>query len=167
MISKSISVVLGILSLLALALPTGVVSQTAQAQSLGSDIANDVLDNIDQDSSANDNVLVNEDEFGDDTQVAVPITDQEQTAANLAANLDVEIESIQPTPTTPTPTPTEPPEEEDAFFCFPVMNIACFESLAECQEAAERIGGECRGFETLPEGALLCTFEEGQIICQV
>ena len=73
---------------------------------------------INQDSTTTDSATVNpnqEDqtvdqggfnEFEDDTniQVAVPISDQDQTAENRAANLDLEIVRIQqPPPTTPPP----------------------------------------------------------------
>lgn len=49
---------------------------------------------IAQDSSADDNVQVNENEFGDqtNTQVAVPITDIDQTAENRGANIDIDEE---------------------------------------------------------------------------
>ena len=129
---------------------------------------------IRQNSSINNVDLSNNVQFGDDTntQIAVPIIDQDQRAANLAeqrtANLDIEIETIQPTPTTRTPTPTEPPEEEDAFFCLAgeVGGFACFESLAECQELATGSEDQCQRFETLPEGADLCRFEDDVLICE-
>jgi hypothetical protein len=131
-------------------------------------IDQDNINEVDQDSSANDNILVTENEFGDDTnvQVAVPIVDQDQTAENRAANIDLEILTEQQPPT-PTPTPPDDgvlPPEEDAFFCFTGegQQILCFESLGECQDALDILGltgVECEGFETLPEGADICTVE--------
>jgi hypothetical protein len=124
-----------------------------------------------QNSSINNVDLSNNVAFGDDTntQITVPIIDQDQRAANLAeqraANLDIEIP-----PTTPTPPDDEvpPPGEEDAFFCLAgeVGGFACFESLAECQELATGTEDRCQRFETLPEGADLCRFEDDVLICE-
>ena len=66
---------------------------TATAEATGI-IDQDNVNAIEQDSSANDNILANVNEFGDDenTQVAVPIIDQDQTAENRAVNLDLDEE---------------------------------------------------------------------------
>jgi hypothetical protein len=76
-------------------------STTADAESIATATAEatGIIDQdnaaaIEQDSSANDNVLANVNEFGDDeaTQVAVPIIDQDQTAENRAVNLDLDLD---------------------------------------------------------------------------
>jgi hypothetical protein len=105
-----------------------------------------------QNSSINDVDLSNNVAFGDDTntQISVPIIDQDQRAANLAeqraANLDVDIVRVQQ----PTPTPTtQPPEEEEQppagtcdpsttdCFCFRDVagNVFCFFTDTECNLA--------------------------------
>jgi hypothetical protein len=110
-----------------------------------------------QNSSINDVDLSNNVAFGDDTntQIAVPIIDQDQRAANLAeqraANLDLDIVRVQQ----PTPTPTtQPPEEEEQppeeqppagncdpsttdCFCFRDVagNVFCFFTHTECDLA--------------------------------
>jgi hypothetical protein len=68
-----------------------IATATAEATGL---IDQDNVAAVEQDSSANDNVLANVNEFGDDenTQVAVPIIDQDQTAENRAVNLDFDDE---------------------------------------------------------------------------
>ena len=107
------------------------------------------------------NVLDNDNTVGDDTEVSVPITDIDQTDVNLGLSeaLDVTIER--------TLSPQEEPEE-DAFFCLAgeVGGFACFESLAECQELATGSEDRCLRFETLPEGADLCRFEDDVLICE-
>ena len=70
---------------------------TADADSIASAVATATgtqtnTATVDQDSSADDNVQVNENEFGDDTLVAVPISDIDQTAENRAINLDLDDE---------------------------------------------------------------------------
>jgi hypothetical protein len=68
-----------------------IATATAEATGL---IDQDNVAAVEQDSSANDNVLANVNEFGDDenTQVAVPIIDQDQTAENRGINLDIDDE---------------------------------------------------------------------------
>jgi hypothetical protein len=119
---------------------------------------------IRQNSSINDVDLSNNVAFGDDTntQIAVPIIDQDQRAANLAeqraANLDLDIVRVQQ----PTPTPTtQPPEEEEEqppagtcdpsttdCFCFAIVGEPtaprCFDTELECIIA--------RGNEVPPPG---------------
>jgi hypothetical protein len=129
------------------------IAQEEDEENLASGTVSNVLDNVN----------IAEDDTS--TEVSVPITDQDQTAANLAANLDIETP-----PTTPTPPDDEvpPPGEEDAFFCLAgeVGGFACFESLAECQELATGTEDRCQRFETLPEGADLCRFEDDVLICE-
>ena len=110
-----------------------------------------------QNSSINNVDLSNNVAFGDDTntQIAVPIIDQDQRAANLginaaeqrAANLDLDIVRVQQ-PTTPTPT-TQPPEEEEQppeegdLFCFAIKGettpFRCFDTMIECIIASGNI----------------------------
>ena len=134
------------------AAPAAVIPSAIAQEDLASGTVSNVLENVN----------IAEDDTS--TEVSVPITDQDQTAANLAANLDIEIP-----PTTPTPPDDEvpPPGEEDAFFCLvgEVGGFACFESLEECEELATGTE-ECLGFETLPEGADLCRFEDDVLICE-
>jgi hypothetical protein len=131
-------------------------SATATATATGTQ-DNDNTAAIAQDSSADNNIQVNENVFGNDTatQVGIPIADQDQTAENRGVNLDIEIVRIQPPPppTTPTTPPPPPPEQE---FCVDFIGAmgaaqACFPTLAECEEFQANIqeGGafiqiECR-----------------------
>jgi hypothetical protein len=123
-----------------------------------------------QNSSISGVDLSNNVVFGDDTntQIAVPIIDQEQEATNeaeqRAANLDVEETTtvLQPTPT---PTTTEP---TPTVFCLTLVSTIsgqsgteCFSTLSECltRQAAVEGGATvdlvsgCRGFVTAPPGA--------------
>jgi hypothetical protein len=124
-----------------------------EEENLASGTVSNVLDNV---NSAGDNT---------NTEVSVPITDQDQTDVNLGLSeaLDVTVErTLSPQ--------EEPPEDEDAFFCLiGEIEPFCFESLAECEEALDNLGAEaeCRGFETLPEDALLCTVEGDVIRCEL
>ena len=115
------------------------------------------------------NVLDNVNTAGDDTntQLSVPITDQDQTDANLGLSeaLDVTVER------TLTPPQEEEPPEFVAF-CLEIMNqpeeevisdILCFDTSEECAEAQEVledrgfvISMKCEGVETFPPGALEC-----------
>jgi hypothetical protein len=86
-----------------------IISATAEATGIQGDQSNTA--DVDQDSSIHDVDLSNNVAFGDDTntQVAIPIIDQDQRAANLAeqraANLDVE-ENVFPYGFTSTSTTT-------------------------------------------------------------
>jgi len=77
-----------------------IISATAEATGIQGDQSNTAT--VDQDSSIHDVDLSNNVAFGDDTntQVAVPISDIDQRAANLAeqraANLDVEENEVLP-----------------------------------------------------------------------
>ncbi len=77
-----------------------IISATAEATGIQGDQSNTA--DVDQDSSIHDVDLSNNVAFGDDTntQVAVPISDIDQRAANLAeqraANLDVEENEVLP-----------------------------------------------------------------------
>ena len=125
-----------------------------EEENLASGTVSNVLDNV---NSAGDNT---------NTEVSVPLRDQDQTDANLGLSeaLDVTVER------TLSPQEEEPPEDEDAFFCLiGEIEPFCFESLAECEEALDNLEAEaeCRGFETLPEDALLCTVEGDVIRCEL
>jgi hypothetical protein len=122
---------------------------------------------------------------GTNTQIGVPISDQDQGAANLganlAANLDVEhiIEETRPTP----PEEEEEPPEFVAF-CLEITNpeeevvdSLCFDTSEECAEAQEFleeqgfvISMECEGVETFPPSALECFISrdnQGEIVAVV
>ena len=89
-----------------------IISATAEATGIQGDQSNTA--DVDQDSSIHDVDLSNNVAFGDDTntQVAIPISDIDQRAANLAeqraANLDVE-ENVFPYGFTSTTTTTTTP----------------------------------------------------------
>jgi hypothetical protein len=93
-----------------------IVSATAEATGI---VDQDNRADVDQDSSIHDVDLSNNVAFGDDTntQIAVPIIDQDQRAANLAeqraANLDIEENEVLPYGFTINPTTGEPVD------CFP------------------------------------------------
>src|SRR5215208_6949681 len=102
---------------------------------------------VDQDSSIHDVDLNNNVAFGEDTntQIAVPIIDQDQRAANLAANLaaqldldvtNVDEEEEEEVPPDEVP-PDEEPPEEGVSFCFAIVGETtdprCFDTLLECQ----------------------------------
>jgi hypothetical protein len=95
-----------------------IISATAEATGIQGDQSNRA--DVDQDSSIHDVDLSNNVAFGDDTntQIAVPIIDQDQRAANLAeqraANLDVEDVDVFPYGTT-----VVVDEDGDGGFCPP------------------------------------------------
>jgi hypothetical protein len=97
-------------------------SSLGEREDLGSGIASDVLDIVgvedEQQEEENDGAAAatatgDDDGSSTNTQIAVPITDQDQGAANLGANLaaNVDVEHIieETRPTTP-PEEEEPPE---------------------------------------------------------
>ena len=93
-----------------------IISSTAEATGI---VDQDNTATVDQDSSIHDVDLSNNVAFGDDTntQIAVPIIDQDQRAANLAeqraANLDIEENEVIPYGFTINPTTGE------VVDCFP------------------------------------------------
>jgi hypothetical protein len=150
---------------------------TSLEEDLASGIVSDVLDGGSDDE--NDNEENDSDAAGGDTntQVTAPITDQDQTtadiAANRAANLDLEVVREQ------LPTPTPPEEEEPPqfeAFCFVSgflpSSLLCFNTSEECEMAEEFLEGvaptisKCEGVEALPPDALNCVNrdEEGEIV---
>jgi len=151
---------------------TGVLLQTPAAVYAQLSDVEDIIDDsleiagVDAELNQDQSQILGQDSLGDfgednadldDANVAIPIA--------VPINVDEEEEEV-----VEEPDDGVPPPEEDAFFCITVAEgPACFESLTECQEAADifQTEDECQRFETLPEGAALCTVEEGQIICQV
>ena len=89
-----------------------------EGEDLGSGIASDVLDSIgveeDEQQEENDGAAATRDDDGDtNTQIAVPITDQDQREANLAEQLGLNADILEEEEVIPTQTPTPTPEEED------------------------------------------------------
>lgn len=131
-----------------------------EAENLASDTVSNVLDNG---NTAGDST---------NTQLSVPITDQDQTDASfgLSEALDVTVERTLSTP--PRPDDGELPPPEFVAFCLEITNqpeeevfldILCFDTSEECAEAQEVledrgfvISMECEGVETFPPGALEC-----------
>ena len=129
-----------------------------EAENLASDTVSNVLDNG---NTAEDNTNTN-------TQLSVPITDIDQTDANLGLSeaVDVTVErTLSPQEEEEEPPEfvafcleiTSPPEEEV------ISDILCFDTSEECAEAQEVledrgfvISMECEGVETFPPGALEC-----------
>ena len=136
-----------------------------EAENLASDTVSNVLDN---DNTAGDN---------SNTQVSVPLIDQDQTDANfgLSEALDVTVERTLSTPTTPPPSDDDgelpPPPPIPTEFCLTVEFVStvvqtyCFSTGEECETGEEilrgsfafaRILSSCEGFETLPAGGQQC-----------
>jgi hypothetical protein len=132
-----------------------------EAENLASDTVSNVLDN---DNTAGDNTNTN-------TQLSVPLTDQDQTAANFGLNeaLDVTVEETLSTPPAPPDDDDLPPEF--VTFCFESETLVpfflCFDTSEECSAAQEfheasgtLIISECEGFETFTPRSLDCQFIE-------
>ena len=132
-----------------------------EAENLASDTVSNVLDN---DNTAGDNTNTN-------TQLSVPLTDQDQTAANFGLNeaLDVTVEETLSTPPAPPDDDDLPPEF--VTFCFESETLVpfflCFDTSEECSAAQEfheasgtLIISECEGFETFPPRSVDCQFIE-------
>jgi hypothetical protein len=161
-----------------LLLPSSVFAQQedtslGEREDLASGIVSDVLDgsgNADEEENTDDAV-------GDDTntQIAVPVTDEDQReanlAANLAANLDLDVTNVDEE--------EQPPEEkppEFVAFCLQASDFlgeipVCFNTSEECERAEELllevnidIVSDCKGVETLPADAINCFIEEGVTI---
>jgi hypothetical protein len=109
-----------------LLLPSSVFAQQQEETSLGeredlaSGIVSGVLDGSGNNDEENDDGAAAGEEDGDDgdsnTQIAVPITDQDQRDANLAAQLGLNADIVEEEEVTPIPTPT-PTEEEEPPEC--------------------------------------------------
>jgi hypothetical protein len=131
-------------------------------ENLAGDIASNVLGGSgDADEEENDG-----DAAGDDTntQVAVPVTDQDQGAANLALNEALDVTVERTLSTTPPPDDDElPPEDEDVFCLVDIdFGILCFNTLEDCEIVEDLFGRfivtGCEEFETPPSDARICRF---------
>ena len=165
-------------------LPAAAFAQTSpSSSSLADKIIEETATSV-QDSSSDDNLLEDNNQFGDeaaaieqdnaedqeDANVGAQNQDevQEQDAAQDAANtnfdLDVQ-EGIQQE--LPPPTPTEPPTEPEPVFCFvsDAGAVLCFDTLEECEQADPVI--DCERFEEPPPGSLSCRLEGQVIVCEV
>jgi hypothetical protein len=140
------------------ALPAGVaVIPSAIAQEDDDMSLDDEEENLASDTVSN--VLDNDNTAGDDTEVSVPITDIDQTDANLGLSeaLDVTVER--------TLDDDELPPEDEAVFCLVdiTFGILCFDTLEVCESVEDLFGRlfivtGCEEFETLPSDARICTF---------
>jgi hypothetical protein len=115
-------------------------------------------------SNVLDNVNTAGDKTNTNTQLSVPITDLDQTDANLGLS-----ETLDATVERTLSSEEEPPEF--VAFCLEITNpeeevnsdILCFDTSEECAEAQEFledrgfvISMECEGVETFPPGAREC-----------
>src|SRR3712207_3974052 len=151
------------------ALPAA-VTPSAIAQEEDDDMSLDEAENLA--SGTVSNVLDNGNTAGENsnTQVSVPLIDQDQTDANfgLSEALDVTVER------TLSPQEEEPPEF--VAFCLVFTGpggdsiTGCFDTSDECEIAQgilvdlfpDRLISGCDGFETLPPNAADCNIVEDQ-----
>jgi hypothetical protein len=118
------------------------------------------------------------------TQVAVPIIDQDQGAANLGANLAANVDTEEIIEEAQSATPPEEgrgggeEEEPPEFVAFCLVFTGpggdpitgCFDTSDECEIAQDILVdlfpdiliSECDGFETLPPNAADCNIVEDQ-----
>jgi hypothetical protein len=163
-----------VFSLAGLAIPSGILLQTTPAAFAQSSEDGDAEDGQEvdnesttaQDSSSDDNVLENGNDFGDDIAAVGQDNEADQDAANLgvqdqdltqdidqdqdAANIDVDfdVQVGQQVERQPPPPPEPEPEPEVNFFCLTVnrgqgQEVFCFP--AEDQERCESIETFFRG----------------------
>jgi Ca2+-binding RTX toxin-like protein len=106
-------------------LPSAIAQEDEEDENLASSIVSEVLEDGDAEDESNQDATNtatinpnqednNDVTFGDDTneQIAVPITTQDQRAANLAEQLGLDVDIVEEEieeEVTPTPTPTPPP----------------------------------------------------------
>jgi hypothetical protein len=160
-----------------LLLPSSVFAQQedtslGEREDLASGIVSDVLDgsgNADEEENTDDAA-------GDDTntQIAVPVTDEDQREANLAANLAAQLDLDVANVDEEEEEEEEPPEF--VAFCLQASDFlgevpVCFNTSEECERAEELllevnidIISDCKGVETLPADAINCFIEEGVTI---
>ena len=169
MILQKITPLVLLVFTLVYALPAAVIPSAIAQEEDGDDMSLDEAENLA--SGTVSNVLDNGNTAGDstNTQLSVPLTDQDQTDANfgLSEALDVTVER------TLSPQEEEPPEF--VAFCFVsgiIGSPLCFNTSEECEDAEEFLGGvapnvsDCEGVEVLPLGALICVNledEQGEI----
>ena len=161
------------------AVPAAIAQEetTSLEEDLASGIVSDVLDgsgNADEEENTDDAA-------GDDTntQIAVPVTDEDQREANLAANLAEQRAANLDLDVTNVDEEEQPPEEkppEFVAFCLQASDFlgeipVCFNTSEECERAEELllevnidIISDCKGVETLPADAINCFIEEGVTI---
>jgi hypothetical protein len=159
-LQKTIAPLVLLMFTLVCALPATVVSPPSAIAQEDDDMSVDEAENLASDTVSN--VLDNGNTAGDNTntQLSVPLTDQDQTDANLGLSeaLDVTVERT-----------LSPQEEEEApefvAFCFEsglISGPLCFNTSEECEDAEEFLGGvvpnvsDCEGVEVLPPNALSC-----------
>ena len=154
------------------------IAQEEQTTSLEEDLASDIVSDVLDGSGNADEEENTDDAAGDDTntQIAVPVTDEDQREANLAANLaaqlDLDVANVDEEE-------QQPPEEEPpefVAFCLQASDFlgevpVCFNTSEECERAEELllevnidIISDCKGVETLPADAINCFIEEGVTI---
>jgi hypothetical protein len=147
------------------ALPAGVAVIPSAIAQEDDDMSLDEEENLA--SGTVSNVLDNVNTAGDDTEVSVPITDQDQTDVNLGLSeaLDVTVERTLDDDELP-------PEDEDVFCLVDIdFGILCFNTLEDCESVedlfSEFIVEECEEFETPPSDARICRFvEPDDVVCE-
>jgi hypothetical protein len=124
--------------------------------------------------------MAQEEDDDTNTQIGVPISDQDQGAANLGANLganlaaNVDTEEIieEARSTTPTPSEEEEAPEFEAFCFVPAQfpnSLQCYPTMEDCNLSESSffgpaIEGEgCKGFETRPPDAQRCEIIRDQV----
>jgi hypothetical protein len=150
------------------------IAQEEETTSLEEDLASGIVSEVLDDSGNADEEENDGDAAGDDTntQIAVPVTDEDQRAANLAAQLRLNIDIVEEE--------EEEEEEEEppefVAFCLQASDFlgeipVCFNTSEECERAEELlleadidIISDCKGVETLPADAINCFIEEGVTI---
>lgn len=148
--------------------------QTRKEKTFASGIVSGVLDGS-SDDEKDDNIdneenegggaaTAGDDDDGTNAQIAVPITDQDQRDANLAAQLGLNADIVEEEEVTPIPTPTPTEEEPPEFvtFCFlsgfvllEEPTLLCFDTMEDCKLGEGFIGPvvdgkEREGFVTPP-----------------
>ena len=142
------------------------IAQEEETTSLEEDLASGIVSEVLDDSGNADEEENDGDAAGDDTntQVAVPVTDQDQGAANLALNEALDVTVERTLSTTPPPDDDElPPEDEDVFCLVDIdFGILCFNTLEDCEIVEDLFGRfivtGCEEFETPPSDARICRF---------
>ena len=147
------------------ALPATVVSPPSavaqedddEEENLASDTVSNVLDNG---NTAGDNT---------NTEVSVPLRDQDQTDANLGLSGALVERTLS------TPPDEELPPEDEAVFCFVDRDFGtlCFNTLEDCEFVEDLeffrdfVVSACDEFETPPSDAAICRIEGADdVVCE-
>jgi hypothetical protein len=152
------------------------IAQEEETTSLEEDLASGIVSNVLDGSGNADEEENTDDAAGDDTntQIAVPVTDEDQREANLAANLAAQLDLDVANVDEEEEEEEEPPEF--VAFCLQASDFlgevpVCFNTSEECERAEELllevnidIVSDCKGVETLPADAINCFIEEGVAI---